>query len=214
MDLNGKNDPYVKLTLGTQTAVTRVQLKTNDPVWKERFVFGVNSVEAQQLHLSVYDYDKFKHDEHIGSCTVGLSHLTCEKAEFRGETQLHSPVRRRVAAGEGRAGGGRRGGGESAWEGEGGDTWASSHSLASSVQTTGTRRASGWGGMGGRSGAASEAATDLGSETSGWHKSRWRSESREMSGDEGGGGSLMHVSSWGKKVRRVGRGEGGVRMGG
>ncbi|CAN0589239.1 unnamed protein product, partial [Laminaria digitata] len=83
MDFNGKNDPYVKLRLGTQTAVTRVQLKTNEPVWEERFVFGVNSVEAQQLDLSVYDYDKFKNDEHIGSLKVGLSHLPCLDAESR-----------------------------------------------------------------------------------------------------------------------------------
>ncbi len=80
MDLNGKNDPYVKLRLGTQTAETRVLMKTNDPVWDEHFVFGVNSVEAQQLHLSVCDYDMFKHDDHIGSCNVGLSHLPCSSS--------------------------------------------------------------------------------------------------------------------------------------
>lgn len=75
MDLNGKNDPYVKLSLGKQTAVTSVQLKTNDPTWNEHFVFGVKSVESQQLQLSVMDHDRFKLDDHIGSCKVGLSHL-------------------------------------------------------------------------------------------------------------------------------------------
>lgn len=79
-DLNGKNDPYVKLRLGSQRAVTRVQLCTNDPVWNEHFLFGVTSVEAQQLHLTVCDYDKFKSDDLIGSCSVGLSHLPCEDA--------------------------------------------------------------------------------------------------------------------------------------
>lgn len=78
-DLNGKNDPYVKLRLGQQTAVTRVQLGTNSPVWNEHFVFGVSSVEAQQLHLMVYDYDKFKHDDFIGACHIGLSHLPVEE---------------------------------------------------------------------------------------------------------------------------------------
>ncbi|CAN0533120.1 unnamed protein product, partial [Ectocarpus sp. 12 AP-2014] len=29
MDLNGKNDPYAKLRLGTQTKETRVRMKTN-----------------------------------------------------------------------------------------------------------------------------------------------------------------------------------------
>lgn len=85
MDLNGKNDPYVKINLGNQTQSTRVRLKTNDPSWNEHFVFGVNSVEAQQLNLSVWDYDKFKSDDHIGSCKIGLSHLPCSDAsEVRG----------------------------------------------------------------------------------------------------------------------------------
>lgn len=79
-DMNGKNDPYVKLRLGTQRAVTRVQLRTNSPEWNELFLFGVSSVEAQQLHMTVRDYDKYKHDDLIGSCNVGLSHLPCEVA--------------------------------------------------------------------------------------------------------------------------------------
>lgn len=81
MDLNGKNDPYVKLRLGTQTKETRVRMKTNDPVWDERFVFGVHSVEAQQLHVSVCDYDTFKRDDHVGSCKIGLSHMPCHSSE-------------------------------------------------------------------------------------------------------------------------------------
>ncbi|CAM9450974.1 unnamed protein product, partial [Ectocarpus sp. 6 AP-2014] len=81
MDLNGKNDPYVKLRLGTQSKETRVRMKTNDPVWDERFVFGVHSVEAQQLHVSVCDYDTFKRDDHVGSCKIGLSHLPCHSSE-------------------------------------------------------------------------------------------------------------------------------------
>ncbi|CAN0466767.1 unnamed protein product, partial [Hapterophycus canaliculatus] len=80
MDFNGKNDPYVKLRLGTQVRETRVVMKTNDPVWDERFVFGVSSVESQQLQLSVCDYDKFKQDDHIGTCNIGLSHLPCSEA--------------------------------------------------------------------------------------------------------------------------------------
>eukprot|EP00752_Nemacystus_decipiens_P010484 g9341.t1 len=89
MDLNGKNDPYVKLRLGTQTAETRVVMKTNDPVWDETFVFGVHSVDAQQLQLSVCDYDKFKRDDHIGSCLVGLSHLPCSEGAPDQETHDH-----------------------------------------------------------------------------------------------------------------------------
>ncbi|CAN0102820.1 unnamed protein product, partial [Ectocarpus fasciculatus] len=82
MDLNGKNDPYVILRLGTQSKETRVRMKTNDPVWDERFVFGVHSVEAQQLHVSVCDYDTFKRDDHVGSCKIGLSHLPlCHSSE-------------------------------------------------------------------------------------------------------------------------------------
>lgn len=94
--MNGKNDPYVKLRLGTQKAETRVLMKTNDPIWDEHFVFGVNSVEAQQLHLSVCDYDMFKHDDHIGSCNVGLSHLPCSSSQEAAEDEsylahLHQP---------------------------------------------------------------------------------------------------------------------------
>lgn len=68
------------MRLGQQSAMTRVQLKTNNPVWNEHFVFGVSSVEAQQLHLTVYDYDRYKHDDLIGTCHIGLSHLPVEEA--------------------------------------------------------------------------------------------------------------------------------------
>ncbi|CAN0063054.1 unnamed protein product [Scytosiphon promiscuus] len=88
MDFNGKNDPYVKLRLGTQTQETRVLMKTNNPAWEERFVFGVSSVESQQLQLSVCDYDKFKQDDHIGTCKIGLSHLPCSEA-VGGEDNEH-----------------------------------------------------------------------------------------------------------------------------
>ena len=85
MDLNDKNDPYVRLTLGKQTAVICIQLKTNDPVRNEHFLFGVNSVDAQQLQLSVLDHDRFKLDDHIGSCTDGLSHLPISEVVVVGD---------------------------------------------------------------------------------------------------------------------------------
>lgn len=122
-DLNGFNDPYVKLCLGRQTATTRVRMNTNSPVWNEHFVFGVNSVEAQQLQLSVYDYDTFKHDDHIGSCRVGLSHLPCSEAG----SEEHDPHSSGVTDGgffpveDGGRGRGEEGGSQSHFEDDGDD---------------------------------------------------------------------------------------------
>lgn len=109
-DLNGKNDPYVKLRLGQQMEETRVQIKTNSPEWNEHFVFGVSSVEAQQLHVTMYDFDKFKHDDLIGTCHIGLSHLPVEEV---GELACHPG---QLAAGimeyPGKAGDGHHGHGD------------------------------------------------------------------------------------------------------
>ncbi len=63
--------PYVVLQLGEQHAETKtVNNSRLSPVWNEFCVFGVTSVEAEQLRVSVYDYDALLSDRLIGYCQV------------------------------------------------------------------------------------------------------------------------------------------------
>ncbi|CAM9822230.1 unnamed protein product [Choristocarpus tenellus] len=92
MDLNGKNDPFVKLRLGDQNYETKVKMTTNNPVWNQHFVFGVDSVESQQLHLEVHDYDRFKHDDLVGLCRIGLSDLPVEAMDINDGRKMADAV--------------------------------------------------------------------------------------------------------------------------
>ncbi len=63
--------PYVVLELGEQRTETKtVNGSQRSPVWNELFMFGVMSVEAQQLRVSVYNHDTFISDRLIGYCQV------------------------------------------------------------------------------------------------------------------------------------------------
>ncbi len=64
--------PYVVLQLGEQQYAETKTVKYSrlSPVWSEIFVFGVSSMEAEQLRVSVYDFDSLMADRLIGFCQV------------------------------------------------------------------------------------------------------------------------------------------------
>ena len=202
MDLNGKNDPYVKLTLGKQSGATRVQLKTNDPVWNEHFVFGVNSVDAQQLQLSVMDHDRFKLDDHIGSCTVGLSHLPISEAAAVGDESEDDPMRHCLSL-DGRNTSqsiGEKVSGEWECDGDDADTATDTETLVSSV--------CGWRSGTGSSGDAVGGLSDHELDSGDWSSSSG-SDSQEAEDVRGGMARLRVVarprlSKMGRKVRSLG----------
>eukprot|EP01006_Ploeotia_vitrea_P008914 TRINITY_DN21127_c0_g1_i1.p1 TRINITY_DN21127_c0_g1~~TRINITY_DN21127_c0_g1_i1.p1 ORF type:complete len:829 (-),score=106.19 TRINITY_DN21127_c0_g1_i1:51-2537(-) len=73
-DANGTSDPFAKLILGGNKAVTKVIDRTLNPVWKECFVFPVVDIMQQFLRVEVYDKD-FRGEDPIGKCSMWVNNL-------------------------------------------------------------------------------------------------------------------------------------------
>lgn len=58
MDMNGKSDPYVVLTMGSQTHKTNFITGELNPVWNEVFTFDVESGN-EIIQCEVFDKDSF-----------------------------------------------------------------------------------------------------------------------------------------------------------
>ena len=77
-DKNGKSDPYVTLQLGTQRTVTKSKSKTLDPVYRERFSFGMQAAKpgdnstALTLAVEVWDKDRGTKDQFLGEVSVSV----------------------------------------------------------------------------------------------------------------------------------------------
>ncbi|KAF6153788.1 hypothetical protein GIB67_001021 [Kingdonia uniflora] len=68
------SDPYVVVKLGNQTAKTKVINSCLNPTWNEEFTFSVmEPVEA--LNLEVFDKDRFKSDDKMGTAHVSLQQI-------------------------------------------------------------------------------------------------------------------------------------------
>ncbi len=74
VDVFGRaRNPYVVLQLGEQQAETKtLKYSRLSPAWNEIFAFGVSTVEAEQLRISVYGYDSLMADRLLGFCQVRL----------------------------------------------------------------------------------------------------------------------------------------------
>lgn len=61
MDLFGKSDPYVKLSLVGErlpAKKTTIKMRTLNPEWNEMFKLIIKDPETQVLQLRVYDWEK------------------------------------------------------------------------------------------------------------------------------------------------------------
>lgn len=61
MDLLGKSDPYVKLSLSGErlpSKKTSIKMRNLNPEWNEQFKLTVKDPETQVLQLHVYDWEK------------------------------------------------------------------------------------------------------------------------------------------------------------
>lgn len=79
MDLTGKSDPYVVVTLkkaGTKMK-TRVLNETLNPVWNQTFDFVVEDALHELLIFEVYDHDTIGKN-YIGRCTMTLTRVLLE----------------------------------------------------------------------------------------------------------------------------------------
>jgi hypothetical protein len=71
----GTSDPYVKFKLGSkQLYKSRTVLKNLNPKWDERFVLSIEDV-FRPILLSVYDYDRGRFDDSMGSAELNLENL-------------------------------------------------------------------------------------------------------------------------------------------
>ncbi|XP_060576164.1 multiple C2 and transmembrane domain-containing protein 1-like isoform X3 [Ruditapes philippinarum] len=74
-DSCGTSDPYVKFKLGSkQLYKSRTVLKNLNPKWDERFVLSIEDV-FRPILLSVYDYDRGRFDDSMGSAELNLENL-------------------------------------------------------------------------------------------------------------------------------------------
>lgn len=88
VDLLGKADPYVVLTLrkaGTKNK-TRVVMDNLNPVWNQTFDFLVEDGLHDMLILEVYDHDTFKKD-YMGRCILTLTRVIME-GEYKESYEL------------------------------------------------------------------------------------------------------------------------------
>ncbi|CAL9163194.1 synaptotagmin-3-like isoform X1 [Musa acuminata AAA Group] len=79
MDLLGKSDPYVKLSLSGErlpSKKTSIKMRNLNPEWNEQFKLTVKDPETQVLQLHVYDWEKVKMHDKLGMQVIPLSLLT------------------------------------------------------------------------------------------------------------------------------------------
>ena len=75
-DWNGQSDPYVVLKFGTETHKTTVVNKSLNPLWNQEFEFTVTALNIkEQLVLTVWDKDKLKSDESMGTLKFVVTDL-------------------------------------------------------------------------------------------------------------------------------------------
>lgn len=75
-DLIGKMDPYIIFKLDGNKQKSRVHRSGGKrPIWKETFEFDVHPGKSD-VRVTVKDKDRFKWDDHIGSCNVDLLEAT------------------------------------------------------------------------------------------------------------------------------------------
>ncbi|DAZ94947.1 TPA: hypothetical protein N0F65_000326 [Lagenidium giganteum] len=79
-DLIGLSDAYVKFCIQGHSASSSIRPNTLDPVWSppESFDFKIGgSPEEQVLQVDVYDHDRIKRDDHLGTLKIPLAGLVC-----------------------------------------------------------------------------------------------------------------------------------------
>src|SRR5690242_17836723 len=81
MDWNGSSDPFCLITLGKLQYKTDVQMKTLQPVWNSRHELEIYSMN-DNVEFTIFDWDRFKKNDKIGSVSYPLSKLTNGKNEL------------------------------------------------------------------------------------------------------------------------------------
>ncbi|KAL0890014.1 hypothetical protein Bca101_013997 [Brassica carinata] len=75
------SDPYVKLTLGQQTAQSTVKKSNLNPVWNEELMLSVPH-DYGSVKLQVFDYDTFSADDIMGEAEIDIQPLITSAMAF------------------------------------------------------------------------------------------------------------------------------------
>jgi Ca2+-dependent lipid-binding protein len=75
MQLLGASDPYCKFCIDGKTLYkSRIVYKTLNPKWDETFTLPVDDL-GKVITVKVYDYDRGRKDDYMGSATIEVSTL-------------------------------------------------------------------------------------------------------------------------------------------
>ncbi|XP_036760152.2 extended synaptotagmin-3 isoform X2 [Manis pentadactyla] len=79
LGIQGKSDPYAKVSIGLQNFRSRTISKNLNPTWNEVFEFIVYEVPGQDLEVDLYDEDPDK-DDFLGSLQICLGDVMTNRA--------------------------------------------------------------------------------------------------------------------------------------
>ena len=82
MDFFGKADPYVVLSLGSQTVKTKTIRKNLNPIWNETFQLSLATTMEDSLIATVYDWDQASRDDPMGRVVIPLASI-CKLPQYR-----------------------------------------------------------------------------------------------------------------------------------
>ena len=84
-------DPYVKVTVGDEVKCTQVIRHDRNPIWDKQLVFHVRQSElADPIVLSVFDWDRFSSDDHVGDFRINISQLIATTSRKARTTEFFS----------------------------------------------------------------------------------------------------------------------------
>lgn len=88
MDVNGKSDPYVKISSyhkaggWSDGSKTRTRKKTLNPSWNEKLVVFLDTDDSDcRVLIEVYDWDGFSDDDLIGGFSISGNELVKNSAD-------------------------------------------------------------------------------------------------------------------------------------
>eukprot|EP00960_Hanusia_phi_P067525 766647-Hanusia_phi.AAC.2 len=81
LDPSGTSDPYVIVRVGTREGQTEVKLKTLSPIWEQTLKIEVEE-DADNVEVSVWDYDAWGDHDFLGLVEVPLKALKADMHKF------------------------------------------------------------------------------------------------------------------------------------
>ncbi|KAK1420323.1 hypothetical protein QVD17_21831 [Tagetes erecta] len=90
------SDPYVLLSLGTQSVKTRVIKNNLNPVWNEKLMLSIPH-DVPPLIVNVFDKDKFTNDDFMGEAEIDIRPLVSaakavENGNAKGPSKQHEKM--------------------------------------------------------------------------------------------------------------------------